>query len=62
MEFFKSKLYNIDGAGNIGEELLVIIKEKLPTNEASNNTSVPPAVEGKAHDDTPSGKAEQVKN
>ena len=61
MEFFKSKLYNVDGAGDIGDYLLAIIREKVPTSKASNNALDTPATEVKASDDTPQGKVEQGK-
>lgn len=61
MEFFKSKLSNIDGAGDIGDYLLAIIKEKVPTSKASNNTGDPPAAEVKAPDNISQEKVEEGK-
>lgn len=61
MEFFKSKLHNIDGAGDIGDNLLAIIKGKVPTSKASNNTGDSPAVEVKAPKDESVEKVEQDK-
>jgi len=59
VEFFKSKLSNVDGAGDIGDYLLAIIKEKVPTAQASNNTSHPPVSEATAPDKSPLEKVEQ---
>lgn len=62
MEFFKSKLSNVDGAGDIGDYLLAIIKEKVPASQASINTGNSPLAEPTAPDIIPQEKEDQAKN
>lgn len=61
VEFFKSKLSNVDGAGDIGDYLLAIIKEKVPASQASINTGNPPVAEPTAPDNIPQEKEDQAK-
>ena len=53
VEFFKSKLSSVDGAGDIGDYLLAIIKEKVPAAKASSKSVEPPAAEPETSADIP---------